>query len=357
MFMVARCLTLFLALYCNCYGVVLQQPEKSTLNSGNGIVIDSVRMLWNDRMTKKSWLHINNSTNDISSIKTAGTLEEADMVGNPPNVWPYRYQVTDGTKKLQVQAKNLSAPSTTWVSYNYNDSQYKQDPGFDNQVSQGPKNSPFIFRFVNNSKREGLQLHEVGFVFSHWFNSWHDSTGYWSFRKQYKLSEFKNIVPFFKIRIDNYSESNLESEIKGSYITTDFRIVYHDKENKRVRGDVLGLVFYITPGLDFNGNMDDEIVWKDYDTQLNGVGSHRILLSAQKLGLPFFTSADIDECSEYKIITFDVLDLINKYLPPEEGVTLDNATVDGFEIYSASRSCNITFEITDIRLTGVPQHK
>jgi hypothetical protein len=316
-------------------------------------------MLWNHRMTKRSWMHTSVIDGQAAkSIRHASTLQ--DLVGNPANIYPLEYltynEINNVWTPEYIHASNYSAPSTTWVSYNYSVDHWREYPGFDKWIFDGAvAGDPLIFQFANNAKylNDNFTLHEVGFVFQHWFQEgsaaeFNQTGGWWSFRQQYKLSDFSEIKPFFKVKLNNYDPIETANPNKGAYITCDFRYVYFDPVTKqRIRSDFVGVVFCISPGLDFDGNSLNHIVWKSFTPE-----SNRILLLASKINIPYLNIANLSERSSYKDITYNILNLITQYNPPPPGYTIEDAYLDGYDIYSASRGADIQFWITDIQLNG-----
>lgn len=341
---------IFIAFVCGCnsssavYGS--KTVDRELENS------DTIRMLWNNRLTKKSWIFLNQDTGLI--FEKASHLEEAHEVGNPGDVWPYKYSCSNGDT---ISASNKAAPSVKAVSWNYSENQWRKNPGYEISTyrDQSRPINPIEFLFKNNAKKavDSDLLREIGLVFDHWperfrDGSWND--GLWSFRKGYRLTEFSEIRPFLKVKMDNYSAPILAADGRGAYISVDFRFAYYDEGGKIIRSDLIGVVFANFFNLDFNLNPDDAIFWQDF---ISDPTSRRILLSAEKLGFDFLGSSRSDD--EYRTITFDYMPLIKKYLPePPEGYTFDDAIVRGLDIYSGARGTDISFWLKGVQLNGMP---
>ncbi|RZJ86783.1 MAG: hypothetical protein EOO20_17545 [Chryseobacterium sp.] len=308
-----------------------------------------VPMLWNHRMTKRAWLHLNQDNN--THLSSASSMDEANLDGNPSNIWPYQYTATDMTV---ISASDRSEPSALFVSLKYDNSKWGQYPGYDlwqyNPVAAG---EPRRFLIMNNAKHQFApdSLHETGFVFNHW-NAW-ETSGLWAFREQYKLSDFSEIKPYFKAAIENYSQA-ISAQKNGVYLTADFRYMYIDQAGNTVRSELIGVIFSNLDGSDLNGNIRDGIYWKDFNAS---TGSNRILLQAHRIGLSYINPANPYSPSlngvgsvAWTTITFDYLDLIAQYMPPPPPNCI--AVITGFDIYSASRGGDICFWLQDVQLNG-----
>jgi len=310
-------------------------------------------MLWNENgVTKRSFLHQNLQNGKDGSpinkpIRELCDLSEADLVGNPPNTWPYQYETTNG----YIESPNKTAYSFKLVTEGYQNSEYSNYPGFAIWVQNGSTNSPLEFKLINSAKQLSAQrkLHEVGVIFEHWHDQW--NVGRWSFKEQYNVDQLSYIKPKFDVRFDhfdNYQSPNTDTQT--AYITADFRIEYWkagDTIPKRI--DLLGVIFSNVGGIkgyDYDGNPNNNIFWQDTSSS-----NPRVILHGYQLGLDIPNLNAVS--SLFTTIEFDYKPLILQYLPaPPSGYTYSDAMIKGFDIYSSTRYADIDFSVKNIYLNS-----
>ncbi len=359
-----KCALIVLGLTVLCCSRDYDEAIKTNAKTSNTTLSAPVSLLWNDNGVRwRSFMHlplINGVASTELPLYELSDLSQADNIGSPGNVWSppsnspaYSYLV----KKLEtnanvwINAPHGQYPSFKLVTEGYNNSEYGFYPGYAFWVDWVNGN-PINFTIFNNAKNlsNSDSLHETGLVFEHYHNQW--GLANYAFTGQYNLNSFIKIKPSFNAMLVGHARNNGASELKTSYLTADLRIEYwKSNASYPTRTDLLGVIFCNPMNDDLNGNANDAIFWKDWTGNWvnNSVQtSARILLLANKLGLPSINSLDVPT-----EITFDYIPLIQEYLPPPPpGYTYNDAIIVGFDVYSSVRNSDMTFKLWNVNLEG-----
>lgn len=314
-------------------------PEEST----------SVDLLWNQRVIKKNYTHMNsNDRGRQPSVCAASDLSEL-IPGKPANV-NENYPCIEGGR---ITASDGSAPSVHLVSINCDKHEYitnypnnKQKTGFGFNPKRANANDPIEFQFVNlasgyNSADSLNYLREVGFVFSNWGKS---NSGNWAFKRDFTIGEFnKNIQLKFFAKLDYVKKTSSD---KNVYITCDLRYVFWDNNNQKVRADLVGVLVYENLA---NPNSSDPVYWSS-SAPVGTDPSERKFIRGKLTQIPQLGS-------EWKEITINYNKFIEMLPNPPTGLSYDNAVISGFDLYSSMRGQDVVFSVKDVRLVGILPEK
>ncbi|CAM3327808.1 hypothetical protein [Empedobacter stercoris] len=331
---------LFLLIFFNCksynYQVYTENKKYGISNS----------LLWNPKITKKSWVFYNQDSAMFRNYYS--NLTEGHLLGSPSNQWDSSY--LDPISNQTIHTSNLSNYSLMWVTLGYDYNQKKSNPGFDflilndNRISN---NEPLEFRIINNAKfLNNDKLREVGFIFNNWPQYWPVdnvwSGGNHSFKANYNINDFNTLKVTFNAKLNDYKPPLNNTVWSGAYITCDFRFSVYNDNGSIFKSYLIGVIFSNPSNKDYNGNPNDDIFFQE--TILNqGVTIERTLLHGNKVGID-----NID--SSYKNITIDFKPLILKYF---NDIDFNKTNfITGLDIYSATRSADITYDIKEIDFEG-----
>lgn len=310
---------------------------------------DCFPMIWNQGITKKSWIYLNQ---DIGKIyKKNSDITEGDALKMQKNYWDATYTDTETTQKFSTAEKRNA--SFKFVTLGYKLADQKKKVGFDFTVLNNNKgNEPYVFRIVNNSQMENPAtlgtLREVGFVFDNWPQYWANTNewtgGAYSFSDNYQIEELDKIIVKFKFRLVDYKKPLNKKRIKekwlGSYVTCDLRFNEYDNTGKIQNSYLLGVLFSNPLQVDFNDNKNDGVLWGNLDENLR-----RLLIHGNKNGVKEINSIT----EEFQTVEIDFKPLVKKYLNVNS--TKKNI-ITGLDIYSATRASDFTYEIQDIQIIG-----
>jgi hypothetical protein len=305
-------------------------------------------LLWNQGLIKRNYLHRPCSDNGCNlELPIKYNCDLSGLIdGKPPGIWPYRYQVDDGS---WIWATDSSAPSFTLVTWNYQNAEFKAYPGYDIWVNGGYDGNPIEFSILNNARSfaDLNLLREVGVQFDHWA----PNPGWWSFKKQYTLGDFQDIQGNFQATLDYFSAP--PNHTNTVYVTADLRLAYFDPGGNKVRMELVGVIICNPNNYDLNGNPNDSIYWQGFTDanhleNIGGIPSARILLQGTKLGIPALDS------SGYKNIVINYRALIEKFMPPPPpGYTHNDAVIIGWDLYSDTRGYDIGFRLKNVNMYGM----
>jgi len=307
-------------------------------------------MIWNQGVTKKSWIYLNQDEGKV--YKKNSDITEGDVLKMSKNSWDAVY--TDAETKQKFSTADKRNASFKFVTLGYRLSDQKKKNGFDFTVLNNNKksNEPYILRITNNSQNENSAtlgaLKEVGFVFDNWPQYW-ANTNEWtgganSFSGNYQVEKLDKIIVKFKFKLINYNaplnKKMTKEKLLGSYATCDLRFNEYDENGKIQKMYLLGVVFSNPLRVDFNNNSNDDVLWESSEKD-----QMRILVHGNKNGLQ-----EINTLSKnFQTIEIDFKPLIKKYL----GVNLSKKNIiTGLDIYSATRSVDFTYDIQDIQVIG-----
>lgn len=313
---------------------------------------DCFAMLNNQRITKKSWLYLNQDEGKV--YKKNSDLSESDNLKMKKNSW-------DGTYVDQATGQKFSSKEKTNASFKFTTLGYKisdqrQDVGFDFSVLNLKKkaNDPYIFRIVNNSQRIDSKdlgkLHEVGFVFDNWPQYW-PATKEWtgneySFKENYRIEELDQINVRFKFKLVNYNtplnQKLAKEKWSGSYVTCDFRFNEYDENGKVLQSYLLSVVFSNPLHVDYNDNPNDNIL---FEASAAAQGNLNILmLHGNKIGIK-----EINMKNTWEDVVINFKTLVDKYFIINKN---HKNIITGLDIYSATRDSNLTYDIQDVQVNG-----
>lgn len=349
--------------------------QKSGLNNEESL-------LWNDGITKRSWLFLNQDNG--KPYKNLSNYWDAELVGNPANnpnnVNEYTFY--DGVTNQPFSFPGMRSPSFKWVTYGYDYSYWGKYSGFDIWIfdhladgSPASFNDPLEFRIMNHARgmndlsspiESARKLREVGFVFDNWPQYWPSESlwtgGYHSFKANYRVNQFSDIRLTFDAKMEAYrkpfdtNNTDPQQYNLGGYATADFRFIQHDGNGGIIKSYLIGILFANPQNIDHNYNPNDNIIYEDNNSQ-----THVILLDGRKLGISCIDNisdintaqSNVDETyylDIYKTVTINYFDLIQQYFP---NVNYTNTIIKGLDIYAATRGSDIAFSIKNIQLKGI----
>jgi hypothetical protein len=312
--------------------------------------IDCFPMIWNQGVTKKSWVYLNQDEGEI--YKKNSDITEGDALKMSKNSWDAIY--TDAETKQKFSTADKRNASFKFVTLGYKLSDQKKKKGFDFTVLNNNKkiNEPYIFRITNNSQNENPatlgSLKEVGFVFDNWPQYW-ANTNEWtggtnSFSDNYQIEKLDKIIVKFKFRLINYNtplnKKTAKEKLLGSYATCDLRFNEYDENGKIQKTYLLGVIFSNPLHVDFNDKPNDDVLW-----ELSEKNQMRILIHGNKNKINEVNTVS----NTFQTVEIDFKPLIKKYL----AVNLNKKNIiTGLDIYSATRSVDFTYDIQDIQVIG-----
>ncbi|MEO1031986.1 MAG: hypothetical protein AAFX55_11310 [Bacteroidota bacterium] len=323
--------------------------------SGGATEID---LLWDIGLNKRSI--IRHSSPDDNYYSIPSDLSEADNVGNPRP--PEKQGKVYITEIGPYHSPDSTAASVTFATYQHDEADYGQFPGFDLWFTGG-WGQPANYKFKNNTRlMSTVKLREVGLVTTHWPEM--RKIPLWSFRDEFRLNQFNKIEAKFTTDLEIYREQYVRSL---SYLTCDFRISYRKENYKNVRVDVIGVVFC---NLSTANNPEEDIVYKNFpygdnpvepivgsDEEIENYHKNVILLDAEEIPeLDYLIKSEPNNgiiTAAERTLIYDFKPLIENYLPaPPIGMGYEDAIIVGLDIYSAARGCDITFNVNNVRLIG-----
>lgn len=313
----------------------------------------------------------NNCTNNSSAVVN---LSERMLDGNEPNIWPYNSDVyCDGQLVAPVSpmwyngswhGDDGSQPSVHVVTWGgdygiLNNDNFEQYPGWAVWHTSGGGGVPKSVLFLNNTRNlysaDPCEPAELGWTYHHWaeYQQTHNS-GQYSFKQDYVLSDFDEVYALVDLRLDYLGPAPQCTEWPAAYVTVDFRIAYFSTDShgqfivdsngfkQLIRHDLVGVVLANPFG--FDGHPETIFLWGNEISDPN-----HILFHGEKLGYTNLITESTN-LHHYKVA---LKSLIN-YLPaPPEGCTWDNAIITGLDLYSHTRSADLSFEVTNIDLIGL----
>ncbi len=312
-------------------------------------------MLWNQGITKKSWVYL--EQDESKFYQRNSDITEGDDLNMPTNSWNAIYNDNE-TQKL-FRTPNQTNASFKFVTTGYNVNDQKKDVGFDFMVinKNKKKEEPYIFRISNNSQYEKSEtlgiIKEVGFVFENWPQYW-DRENKWtggmhSFRRNYEVEQLDNLIVKFKFRLVKFSAPLHKQLIKekwlGSYATCDLRFNSYNDKGEIVNKYLIGVIFSNPLNVDYNENQNDNIL---YGTGEVEKGKQQILLlHGNKNGVTEVNKTTGKNV--FQSVEIDFKPLIDKYLKIDKRY---KNIITGLDIYSGTRATNFIYEIQDIRIIG-----
>jgi hypothetical protein len=316
-------------------------------------------MIWNDRITKKSWIYLNQDEQKV--YKKNSDITDGDIFGMPKNSWDAIYTDAFTNEKFSTSAKTNA--SFKFVTLGYKIEDQKKEVGFDFIVlnKNKKKEEPFIFKISNNSQKENPEtsgiLREVGFVLDNWPQYWGNEKkwtgGLHSFKDNYQIEKLDRLIVKFKFRLVDYNKPLYDEMVQkkwlGSYATCDFRFNEFDENGKLVNSFLLGVVFSNPLNVDFNGNNNDDILFGSIKTE-NKSTYRMLLLHGNKVGIKEINT--VTSQNNFKTVEIDFEPLVEKYFNINKK---HKNIVTGLDIYSATRASDFTYEIQDLRMTGCIQ--
>ena len=312
-------------------------------------------LIWNQGITKKSWVYLNQDETKV--YKKNSDISEGDDLKMPKNNWDATY--TDTQSKQQFSTPNKTNASFKLVTLGYKVDDQKKQVGFDFSILNNSKNNndPYIFRVVNNSRKENIKnignLREVGFVFENWPQYWKEANkwtgGLHSFSDNYQVESLDNLKVKFKFRLVNFNAPLYKSLIKekwlGSYMTCDLRFNEYDEKVNIINKYLVGVIFSNPLNVDFNDNPNDAVLFGKGSAK---AGEQQILLlHGNKVGIKEVNT--VGKTNDFKTVEIDFKPLINRYLNINKN---RKNILTGLDIYSATRGVDFTYEIQDIQVTG-----
>ena len=315
-------------------------------------------MLWNDKLSKKSWIYLNQEESKYYKKNT--DISEADLLGMPINNWDAVY--TDNLTKQKFNTPKKTNASVKFVTLGYKLADQGKTVGFDFSVLNTNKkaNESYIFRIVNNSQKEGDNtlgaIREVGFVYDNWPQYWANENkwlgGYHSFKENYDIRNLDKILLKFKFRLVDFKDALAKNKKKGkwtgSYVTCDFRFNEYDEKGNITKKYLIGVIVSNPLNVDYNDNRNDEVLFGDKNPRVELNGQQILLLHGDKIGVKSVHT--ISRENKFEEIEIDFKPLISKYLDHNKN---KRNIVTGLDIYSGTRASNLTFDIKDIQLMGL----
>lgn len=317
-------------------------------------------MIWNQKITKKSWVFINQD--EIKVYKKNSDITEGDALKMPPNNWDAIY--TDNNTDQKFSTANKTNASFKLVTLGYRINDQKKNVGFDFLIINKNKKveEPFIFKIVNNSQKESKEklgkIKEVGFVFDNWPQYW-DKENKWtggehSFKSNYEIDKLNNLNVRFKFRLVYFNSPLNKKDAQkmwlGSYATCDLRFNEYDEKGKIVNKFLIGVVFSNPLSVDFTDNKNDGILFGSAKSKNNE--QQILLLHGSKNNVNEVNT--ISPNNVFQTVEIDFKPLISKYLNIN---TNHKNIITGLDIYSATRATDFTYEIQDIQVTGCHKSK
>jgi hypothetical protein len=316
---------------------------------------DCFSMIWNQHITKKSWVYLNQ---DLTKFyKKNSDLTQAEDLKMPKNNWDATY--TDQESKQKFGTPNTVNASFKFVTLGYRMDEQKKKFGFDFMILNNDKknNEPYIFRIVNNSQNDSHKnlgtIREVGFVFDNWPQYWEKENrwtgGQHSFSGNYQIENLNNLTVKFKFRLIGFNAPLNKEMIKekwlGSYATCDLRFNEYNEKGQIVSKYLIGVVFSNPLKVDYNDNLNDGVLFGKGDAK---PGEQQILLlHGNKNGVKEINN--ISSSNTFQTIEINFKPLIKRYLNINRN---HKNIITGLDIYSATRAVDFTYDIQDIQVTG-----
>lgn len=318
------------------------EPEPET-------VYDTLRtdLLWNQGGTYKSYYHILNIDDRwYPCIREACDVSE--LIPNRPGGVNETIRCSDGST---LMASDGSSPSIALISLNYNAKQYikQYDPdnlqnGFGIAAKREKTGEPIEFSFINMAnhytEKDSLdRLREVGMLFLQW-GLQKEGPARWAFREHYRLGDFDDIQLKFKAKVDQF-----DGRARAMYVTCDFRYTFWDSNGKQKGGGLLGMLVF-----ERNSTVIGPVHWRDTQT-VGGVTSEYMMLRGFHYSIPQLKTG------EYTEVTINFRKFLEMMPAPPDGFTLEDARIQGLDIYSSVRGSDLNFSIKDVRLYGLKINK
>ncbi|MFU8972238.1 hypothetical protein [Chryseobacterium wangxinyae] len=312
-------------------------------------------MIWNQHISKKSWIYLNQ---DITKFyKKNSDLTEAESLEMPKNNWDATY--TDNETKQKFSTPNTVNASFKFVTLGYKIDDQKKKFGFDFIIVNQNKKSdePYIFRIINNSQKDSYEklgtIREVGFVFDNWPQYWKSEDkwtgGQHSFSGNYQVEKLDNLKVKFKFRLVNFNmplnKKMIRQKWLGSYATCDLRFNGYDENGQIVNKYLIGVVFSNPLKVDYNDNLSDDALFGKGEAKADE--QQILLLHGGKIGLNEVNVVSRDNV--FKTVEIDFKPLIKKYLNINKN---HKNIITGLDIYSATRATDFAYEIQDIQVIG-----
>jgi hypothetical protein len=317
-------------------------------------ILNCFPLLWNNHITKRSWVYLNQDEGKIY-IKNSD-ISEGDALKMAKNSWDAIYLDTKTNQKFSTKERRNA--SFKFVTAGYKAEDQNRDLGYDFKILNNNKKpeAPYIFRITNNASEENPEtlgkLREVGFVFENWPQYWRQTNewtgGAHSFSDNYQVEKLNKILVKFKFRLVNYSAplSQYKNQTKekwlGSYASCDLRFCEYDENGNVVKNYLLGVLFSNPLKVDYNDNPNDGILWGENNTKEKII---KLLIHGEKNGIK-----EINKSSDiFQAVEIDFKSLIGKYFKINKN---HKNIIVGLDIYSNTRSTNLTYDIQDIQVIG-----
>lgn len=310
-------------------------------------------MIWNDRITKRSWIYLNQDKGIV--YRKNSDITDGDVLKMPQNNWDAMY--TDAETKQKFNTPNKTNASFKFVTLGYKVDDQKKKIGFDFMVLNSDKknNEPYIFRIVNNSQKttENVDaLKETGFVFDNWPQYWKEenkwSGGRHSFSDNYQIDELENINVSFKFRLVDYKspldKKKVQEKWLGCYATADLRFDEYSESGILINSYLIGVVFSNPLKVDFNGNKNDNVLFKSVQAENK---RNLLLIHGNKNGIKEVNAVSSKDV--FQTVQIDFKPLVKKYLNINKN---HKNIITGLDIYSATRAADYTYEIKDVQIIG-----
>jgi hypothetical protein len=276
---------------------------------------------------------------EFGCLASGTTFAEAHLVGNPPGRVTSPL-ICENMTSVQpgVNGANATYYQTGMVGWTSAD--YEKYPGWAVWTISGGGGIPIVSQFLNHAKAtlDPCTLREVGYSYQNWpyLADSHFKPNPQGGR--YTLGEFNAILGKVTAKRTYSAGPPRCQNLPTSVIEIDFRVGYENPDGSVKRNDVLGVLIDVMPGtVDMNG-VNDAIFYQSAD------GSAKILYGT-KIGLTNLTS-------EWKSYSIDFKKLMNQYMTPPSGFTLNDGIIGGYDVYSSVRGGDFDFMAKELDVVG-----
>ena len=279
------------------------------------------------------------------------SLAEADRTSAPPGGCAQGY-VCGGVEI--PPAANGACASYTIATAGWLAEEASRERGWAFETLSGGGGRPMTLRFVNHAfgLPDPCVIREVGLVFNRpggraasAFRAHEDG-------RPYRFGDFSKVVVSFDAAVDTggFRPASCPT-MPTAYVTVDFRVGWgrlseDPDDGTKPQGRLLGLILFGNDGVTASGRAArDGVFWRGGD-------GRKAILHGDELGpgLPRIPRLGAT-MRHYEI---DLKAIWKAKVTPPPGFTLDDAYLNGLDIYSSVRGGNLDLTLANVDLVGVP---
>jgi len=308
-------------------------------------------LLWNPGPKYNAGLTLSNTpVNPNGYVSWASALNEAHLVGNPVKSCPNGY--TSDSDKIPAAKDGSCASFYVDTRVGWKSTELNTLPGWTIWNLSGGGGQSLERTYINAAygSVDPCELREIGLVYNHWPGD----PGNTQFRPNAdgsytKLGQFDKVLARFKAKAGTNDTPPTCAATPTQKIQIDFRVAFfRPNSNSLFQTELLGITLYGMDGIDIYGKPHSSEIYYQGNLYYPDSTVDMVLLHGERVGVPRLTSS-------YQSYEIDFKPVVQKYIKPPAGYSLDDAVIVGLDIYASTQGGNNSFTLKDVDLVGIPK--